>query len=186
MKKSFKKNKYYKTKQIIARVDKNGKILGPIEKWEAHRKGILHRALTIALVYKNSFVIQHRKHPAFDGVFDITSSSHQLFENGKLQDTLEASFATLKREWNITKKDLIGNPKNLGFVYYKAKDSKSEFTEHEICDILIVKVKKIPTPNLDFAYGFSLVKREELSDKNSRIYQNLAPWVIKTIEEKLI
>ncbi|MEK9178494.1 MAG: hypothetical protein AAB801_01805 [Patescibacteria group bacterium] len=174
---------YYKQTQIIARVDKTGKVLGKVEKWEAHKKGVLHKGLTIALSYKGQFIIQHRKHPAFDGVFDITSSSHQLFVRGKLQTSLEAVYECLKREWDLTKKDFLTTPKNLGSIYYKAKDSKSIYTEHEICDILVARVKKIPTPNYDFAYGFSLLSKEELSNKNSRIYEGLAPWVKKAIEE---
>jgi len=168
---------YYLKEQIIAKVDRKCNIIGKIEKWEAHRLGILHRGLTVAVFFEKYLIMQHRKHPAFDGVFDITSSSHQLFINEKLQDTIDATYDTLERELSITKSDLISKPENLGFVYYKAKDPKSEFTEHEIDDVLIVKVKKIPNPNLDYAYGLSFVKRNELSNTKSKIYTNLAPWV---------
>jgi len=179
-------NSYYTQKQIIAKVDKKGNIIGKIEKWEAHKKGVLHKALTVALIYKDSLIIQHRKHVAFDGVFDITSSSHQLFIDDKLQSTLEAAYDCLKREWNINKSDLKYTPKNLGAVYYKAKDKKSIYIEHEYCEILIAEVKKLPTPNFDFAYGFSLIKREDLKNEKSRIYENLAPWVIATIKQELL
>ena len=167
---------YYKQKQIIARVDKKGEVIGQIEKWEAHKKGILHKALTVALLYKGQYIVQHRKHLAFDGVFDVTSSSHQLFKNGDLQTTEEAAYECLKREWNLDKKGL-GEIKNLGAIYYKAKDPKSIYTEHEICEILITEVKDKPIPNLDFAYGFLLASKQELQNKN------LAPWVKKMIEE---
>ena len=179
-------NKYYKTKQIIAKSNKAGDVIGGIEKWEAHRRGILHKALTVALVYKNNFIIQHRKHPAFDGVLDMTSSSHQLFINGKFQSTIEATYETLKREWNIMPDDLVDKPKNNGAIYYKAKDPKSEFTEHEICDILIARVKSLPMPNFEFAYGFSIVTKEEIVNKKGRIYQQLAPWVKKAIAENFL
>ncbi len=179
-------NKYYKQKQIIARVNKKGEIIGRIEKWEAHKKGILHKALTVSLIYKDHYVIQHRKHIAFDGVFDITISSHQLYINDKLQSTIEAGLDCLQREWNLTAKDFIGKPKILGAVYYKAKDEKSIFTEHEVCDMVEVKLKRLPQPNFDFAYGYSLVKKEELLNKNSRIYENLAPWVKVAIAKKMI
>ncbi len=177
---------YYAEEQMIARVDRKGNIIGRIEKWETHRLGILHRGLTVAVCYEDYLIMQHRKHPAFDGVFDITSSSHPLFINGRLQDTIDATYDTLERELSITKSDLISKPKNLGFVYYKAKDPKSEFTEHEIDDVLIVKVKKIPNPNLDYAYGLSLVKRNELSNTKSRIYTNLAPWVKVMIAKNML
>jgi isopentenyldiphosphate isomerase len=175
---------YYKQKQMIARVDRNGKVIGKIDKWEAHKKGILHKALTVTLIYKDYYILQHRKHPAFNGIFDLTSSSHQLFIDNKLQTTLEAASICLKREWNLTEKDFLTKPKILGTVYYKAKDQKSIYSEHEMCDIVEVKLNKLTMPNLDFAYGFSLVTRDELTDKKSRTYQNLAPWVLKAIKEK--
>lgn len=175
-------NNYYKVKQIIARVDKQGKVIGEIEKWEAHKKGILHKALTVALIYKGQYVIQERKHPAFDGIYDITSSSHQIFVNGKLQTTITATYECLKREWNIEKKE-ISNLKNLGSIYYKAKDPESIYTEHEICEILVAKLNVEPKPNLDFAYGFLMAGKKELENKNSKIYKKLAPWVKVMIEE---
>lgn len=175
-------NSYYKKKQIIAKVDNDGKVIGKIEKWEAHRRGILHKALTIALIYKGQFVVQRRHHPAFDKVLDVTSSSHQLFINGKLQTTEEAVYECLKREWNLEKSDLT-KLKNLGSIYYQAKDPKSIYTEHEVCEILVAEVNIEPKPNLDFAYGFSIVDKQELQNKKSRTYENLAPWVKTMIEE---
>lgn len=175
-------NDYYKKKQIIARVDENGKVIGEIEKWEAHKNGILHKALTITLIYKGQFVIQKRKHPAFDGVYDITSSSHQLIIDGKLQSTEEATYDCLKREWGLEKNE-VSKLKNLGSIYYKARDPKSEFTEHEICEILIAEVNIKPQPNLDFAYESLLIDKQKILNTNSDIYKNLAPWVKKMIEE---
>lgn len=177
---------YYKTQQMIAKVNREGSVIGKIEKWEAHKKGILHRGFTVIVLYENYLIMQHRKHPAFDGTFDITISSHQLFINGKLQETMDATHEALKRELNIEKNDLISKPEHLGFVYYKAKDPKSEFTEHEMDDILIVKVKKMPVPNYDFSYGLSLVKKTELLNKKSRIYNNLSPWVKIMISKTLL
>lgn len=175
-------NSYYKKPQIIARVDRDGNVIGKIDKWEAHEKGILHKALTISLIYKNQFVVQHRRHPAFDGILDITSSSHQLFIDNKLQPTIETAYDCLKREWNLDRDDL-GEIKNLGFIYYKAKDPKSIYTEHEVCEILVAEVNIEPKPNLDFAYGFSLMNKQELQNKKSEIYKKLAPWVKVIIEE---
>jgi len=176
---------YYTQKQMIVRCDKKGNIIGQIEKWEAHRKGILHRAFTVLIVHKNKMVLQHRKHLAFDGVFDATISSHQIFKNGKLQTTEEAVYQTLTREWLLEKKD-VTSYKNSGPVYYKARDPKSEFTEHEMCEIVTIKTKILPPPNFDFAYGYSLVTKDELLNKKSRTYSLLAPWVLKMIEEKKI
>lgn len=179
------RNSYYNKKITIARCDRKGAILGPIERWEAHEKGILHRAFTVTIFYKGKLLVQHRKHPVFDGVFDISSSSHQIFTNNKLQDTLEASMECLKREWGLLENEVF-KLKDLGTIYYKAKDKFSIYTEHEICNIVICEVKKLPIINLDVSYGYSLLSKQELSNKNSLIYHNLAPWVKTAItEEKL-
>ncbi len=177
---------YYKKRITIATCDKKGKITGEIERWEAHEKGILHRAFTVALFYKDQLIVQHRKHPVFDGVLDVTSSSHQTYTNGIFQDTVEATYATLEREWNLGSKDLIGSPKDLGWIYYKAKDKYSIYWEHEVCNIVTVKVKELPNPVLDVAYGMSLASKEELSNKNSQLHNNLAPWVKVMQRENLL
>jgi len=174
---------YYKQKQFIAKIDRKGNIIGKIEKWEAHRKGVLHKALTVAIIYKGQYILQHRKHPAFDGVLDLTSSSHQIYINNKLQTTEEATYECLKREWGLSKKDFIGKLRNDGAIYYKARDLKSGFTEHEVCEMLTIKIKKLPTPDFDYAYGFSLVTKKQLLDKRGRIYGSLAPWVKKMLHK---
>ena len=173
-------------KQIIGRTDRKGDVIGEVERWEAHKKGILHRAFSAALIYRGKYILQHRKHAAFDGVFDITSSSHQLYSNGKLQDTIQAAKNCLFREWKINESDILGEFKHKGAIYYKAHDPKSVYTEHEICDIVEVNVKKIPEPNYEFAYGSSLASKEELANKKSRIYASLAPWTKVAIKQNLI
>lgn len=175
-------NKHYERKLILARCDKSGKILGPVERWEAHEKGILHRAFSVVIIYQDKLLVQHRRHPVFDGVFDVTCSSHQIYEKGKLQDTIEATLDCLKREWGLAKNNVF-DLKDNGTIYYKAKDKFSIYTEHEVCNVVTCEVKNLPKPNMEVSYGYSLVSMEELKNKNSRIYQNLAPWVKVMIED---
>ena len=177
---------YYKQKQMIATCDKKGNVTGEIEKWEAHMKGILHRAFTVAIIHDGKILLQHRKHPAFGGVLDATISSHQLMVNGKLDDTIESTLKTLEREWNITKKDLVNPIRNDGHVYYKAYDKFSDFIEHEVCDILVAEIKTLKEPNFEFAYGYSLVTKKELHDTSTLLYQTLAPWVKVMIKKGLL
>lgn len=177
---------YYKQKIIIAKCDKKGNILGPIERWEAHEEGILHRAFTVAIFYKGKLLVQHRKHPVFDSVFDVTASSHQIFDGKNLQDTIEATHLCLKREWNILSKDLKTIPKDLGTIYYKAKDKFSIYVEHEICNVVVCEVNRLPEINFEVSYGYSLASIQELSNSTSRLHQNLAPWVKVMIDQKLL
>ncbi|MFA5770021.1 MAG: hypothetical protein WC894_00820 [Patescibacteria group bacterium] len=162
---------YYKKELFLAQVDKEDNILGKIERWKAHKEGILHRGFTAVLTYKNNIVLQHRKHLAFDGYFDLTFSSHQIYINEKLQTDIEAIKETLKREWSIDQTGLTGELKYLGKFYYKAKDPNSIFTEHEIDYIYQAELKKLPTPNPDFAYGFELIDKQKIEN------YKIAPWV---------
>lgn len=177
---------YYKQKIMIARCNKKGQILGEIERWEAHEKGILHRAFTVAIMHKGEIVLQHRKHPVFDGVIDVTSSSHQIYKDGILQDTIEATYNCLEREWGINKKNLSKQPEDMGWVYYKAKDKFSKYTEHELCNVVVCEISKLPTPNFEVSYGYSIASSKEIKKTSSRLYQNLAPWVKAMIREKMI
>lgn len=167
---------YYKRELFLAQVDKEDNIIGKIERWKAHKEGILHRGFTTILTYQNNIVLQHRKHLAFDGFFDLTFSSHQIYINNKLQTDLEAINETLKREWNIDKAELASKLKYLGKFYYKANDPNSVFTEHEIDYIYQTELKKLPTPNSDFAYGCELINKSQI--RNFK----LAPWVEEIIK----
>lgn len=180
---------YYKKEQFIAAVDKKGNILGPVEKWEAHKKGMLHKAFSATLVYKDMYILQHRKHPVFDGVFDLSCSSHQLMKNlsadmkkWKLEPDTDAVLKTLKREWKIDQSYISGKIQNIGVTYYKSKDEGSKYIEHELCDQFLIKLKKLPAIHFDYSYGYSLVTEKELKNKRSRIWKNLAPWSKKAVE----
>ena len=172
-------------KQMIAACDKKGNITGEIERWVAHEKGILHRAFTLVILYKSFYILQHRKHPLFDGTFDATSSSHQLMSHGKLESTIESATRCLFREWKIDKKN-VGKFRVGSQVYYKARDPKSIYTEHEICDVVEVTVKKLPEVNLEVAYGFSLLTKRELYNKKNLIYPLLDPWVKVMLSKGLL
>ncbi len=172
---------YYSQKQFVAKVDNNDHILGKIERWEVHQKAILHRGFTMILMYKKQYLLQHRKHPAFDGYYDLTFSSHQIYKNSKLQDDWSAIYDSLKREWNLDKKDLLAQPKYLGNIYYKAKDPKSIYTEHEIDHIYKAEIKSLPSPNLEFCYGFSLVKKDGIIS-----HKSLAPWVKVMVKSEVL
>jgi len=172
---------YYQKIQYLTQVDKNDNILGKIEKWRAHKNNILHRGYTTILYYKNKIILQRRNHPIFDKVFDLSFSSHQVYINDKLQDNILAIYDGLKREWNLNKNDLIQSPEFITKFYYQAKDPSSEYAEHEIDYIYIVNLKTIPKPNLTYAYGIELINSSEIK-KLSKLFPNLAPWVIKEID----
>lgn len=167
---------YYSRKIHIPKVDKNDKILGSIERWEAHEKGILHRAFTVGLIIKGKLLLQHRRHPVFDGVFDLTCSSHPTMEANKVQNTTEAVLETLAREWGVSSSKII-NLTHKGSILYSAVDKQSIYREHEVCHLYIGEVKQLPKINYEFSYGYSLVSIDRLSDKKFPLVNTFAPWV---------
>lgn len=168
---------YYKKKLYLAQVDKKDQIIGEIERWQAHKKGVLHRGLTVALFFKGKVILQQRKHPVFDSCFDLTCSSHPYFIGQKIQTNLEAVYETLKREWSFKEQDLLSKPEERGAIIYQAKDPKSSFVEHEFLHFFVGRVTRLPSFNPQFAYGVSLLEKERIKD--SRL--PLAPWVKKLI-----
>src|SRR3990167_1728773 len=92
---------YLQQSQTIIRVDEKGNAIGEIDKWEAHKKGILHKGFSVALFHKDQILLQLRKHPVFDKVVDVTASSHPLVIDGKNQPEEEAVHNCLVREWNV-------------------------------------------------------------------------------------
>lgn len=186
---------YYQKKFYLAQVDRNDQLIGPVERWQAHEKGILHRGFTVILTYNNQLLLQQRKHPVFDKKYDLSFSSHPIFVAGQLEPMEEAIFRTLKREWNLNGTDLNRSDlksglktglKYLDKIYYRAADPKSKFVEHEIDHIYLAEINKLPQPNLDFAYGYKLINQKNLPSKIYDLGSKLAPWVKKIVGTKTI
>lgn len=174
---------YYKQKIYIPCVNEQDEILGGIERWEAHEKGILHRGFTVAVLYKGAVICQHRKHPVFGGVIDMTASSHPTYGEGQAQDMVEAIRNTLAREWNMSDSYLTKQPTYAGKTRYSSFDGK--YTEHEVCHYYIAETDSMPEVNTDFAYGFSLMTLDELRDTKLPITASLAPWVVSAIKDSI-
>ncbi len=164
---------YYNKKLFLAEVDSEDRFVKKVERWETHKKGICHRGFTAILIYKNQVILQHRKHPAFDGFYDLSFSSHPVFRGKKLQSMKEAIINTLKREWNLSQNNFKDDFVFLDKFYYKATDPKSGYIEHEVNYIYVVYINKLPKVNPVFAYGYELAPISNL---------NLAPWVNQIIK----
>lgn len=176
---------YYKRELFIPQVNENDDIVGKIERWEAHTKGILHRGFTVGLLYQRQMICQHRKHPVFDGFIDLTASSHQVYEDDVLQDAETAVLNCLEREWHVTKSDLTSDIALQGKVVYDS--IHGDYIEHEVCHLYIASVKHIPEPNFEFAYGFSVIPIDQLIDYESNpALRGLAPWVLEMIMKDLL
>lgn len=176
---------YYQQEIFIPHVDENDTYLEPVERWKAHREGILHRAFTVAVFLGDRIICQHRKHPVFDDVFDLTASSHPKVLNNIPQSIEDAIQETLQREWLLAPSS-IRNLRMSGFALYDDPDPKSEYREHEYCYLYTAHVDSLPTVQLEMAYGFSLLTTSELKDSSRSLYPALAPWVVAFLEKGLM
>jgi isopentenyl-diphosphate delta-isomerase len=138
-------NDYYDQQILIPNVDEQDTFLAPVERWEAHEKGILHRAFTVGLLYQDTFICQHRKHPVFGKWFDLSASSHpQVFEDGTIQANEDAVYKTLEREWHMQAEQVKGLH-NRGHVIYTAHDPNSRYIEHEYCHFFVATIDELPS-----------------------------------------
>jgi isopentenyldiphosphate isomerase len=175
-------NTYYDQKLFLAGVDKEDMILRPVERWEAHKDGILHRGFTVIMEVHGKYILQHRKNPVFDNTWDLSFSSHQIYENNILIPDNDAIERSLKREWNVNPDMVVAPPRLLGKVYYKAKDPKSIYMEHEIDYIYFLELKEQPSINTDYCYGYELI--EGSLGLNTRLSEyTLSPWVRTILQE---
>lgn len=174
---------YYDEQQNIIAVDENDKVIGPVEKWEAHKQGVLHRAFTVSLRFDDMWVVQHRKHPVFDSVLDVTCSSHPLFTKHNTFEEMEGVVVdTMVREWNLGDYDFNNiTLEHGGKVRYQADDSMSDYKENEVCHVFVATLRSKPEINSSFAYGMSLVPEKVLFDKRNPLKSSFAPWVTPMI-----
>jgi isopentenyldiphosphate isomerase len=174
---------YYHKELYLAAVDRNDTIIGKVERWKAHREGILHRGFTAILTIGEMVLLQHRKHLAFDDTWDLTFSSHQIYDGDAYQSDKHAIRSALTREWNLKQAIETIIPIHLGSVYYEEKDRKSVYTEHEVDHIYRVELSAIPENNPDFAYGHDMLRIEDVKKGIIPSSYQLCPWVKKLLTE---
>ena len=176
---------YYSQEFFIPQVNEQDEIIGKVERWKAHKEGILHRGYTIGLLYNDQMICQHRKHPVFDGFLDLTASSHQIYDGEELMDITKSLLWCLEREWNLKKEDLTKDFSLAGKVVYESKHE--EYIEHEVCHLYLSETKTLPVFSPEYAYGVSLIPLEQLNNPSKNaVLAGLAPWVTPMIEQGLL
>jgi len=136
-------------------VDKENKAIGTMEKMEAHKKGLLHRAFSVFILNsKNEVLLQRR---AFDkyhsgGLWANTCCSHPR----KNETILLAANRRLFEEMGIECK----LSKAFEFIYKAKLDNN--LTEHEHDTVFIGICDNLPEINLDEVCDFTYVSINDL------------------------
>ena len=158
-------------------VDSNDRMIGSMEKYEAHEKGLLHRAFSVFLFNdQDELLLQQRALSKYHcgGLWTNSCCSHQ-----RLGETnVEAAKRRLMEELGITAMDLQDT---FSFVY-KAKFDNG-LTEHEFDYVLFGKFNGTPEFNEEEVAETKYLNRQEIQDAIQQAPQQFTPW-FKLIYER--
>lgn len=142
-----------KTEVIL--VDNKDKPIGRIEKLEAHKKGLLHRALSVFIFNsEGKMLIQKRALEKYHtpGLWSNTACSHPMIG----EETIDAARRRLKEEMGLTTdltfsfsflykahfdNGLIEN--ELDHVYLGFSDDKPSIDSQEVCDYKYIQTEEL-------------------------------------------
>ena len=162
----------------VVLVDENDQVLGTMEKLEAHRKGLLHRAFSI-LVFnsRGELLIQrradHKYHSA--GLWSNTCCSHP-----RPDESIEsAAHRRLLEEMGFD----CSLTKAFQFIY-KAKLTP-ELYEHELDHVLIGIYDGSPFFNKEEVSDYKFVSVEELTSSLKKHPERYTFWFKEIIEKYL-
>ncbi|MFT5244118.1 MAG: isopentenyl-diphosphate delta-isomerase [Psychroserpens sp.] len=123
--------------EMVVLVDENDQDIGEMEKMEAHRKGVLHRAFSVFLFNnEGELLLQQRAFSKYHsgGLWTNTCCSHP--RSGEAP--LEAAKRRLMEEMGFTLDDL--DPQ-FTFIYNRKLDN--ELTEHELDHVIFGRYNKV-------------------------------------------
>lgn len=165
------------TQENVILVDSNDNMIGSMEKYEAHEKGLLHRAFSVFLFNdQDELLLQQRALSKYHcgGLWTNSCCSHQ-----RLGETnVEAAKRRLMEELGITAMDLQDT---FSFVY-KAKFDNG-LTEHEFDYVLFGKFNGTPEFNEEEVAETKYLNRQKIQDAIQQAPQQFTPW-FKLIYER--
>lgn len=158
-------------------VDENDQETGTIEKIEAHRKALLHRAVSVFIFNsKNQLLLQKRANHKYHspGLWTNTACTHPF----PGEDTVAAAQRRLMQEMGLD----ASLKKVFDFIYKAALDN--ELTEHEFDHVFIGVSDNMPKPNPDEVMDYKLIDPEVLLQdirKNPHLYTYWFKMIVERV-----
>lgn len=156
-------------------VDDNDNQIGLMAKTEAHKKALLHRAISVFIFNsEGEWLLQRRAFSKYHsaGLWTNTCCTHPL-PNENNQD---AANRRLKEEMGMH-----GSLKELfSFTYKETLDN--ELTEHELDHVFVGITDLIPTINTDEVAEFKYIKHDSLTLDIKNNPSHYTVWFKKIIE----
>ncbi len=157
------------TEEFVILVDETDKEIGLMEKMEAHRKGVLHRAFSICLFNsKSQMLIQRRSLGKYHspGLWTNTCCSHPR----KGETTIEAAHRRLEEEMGIAA-DL---EKAFSFVYKTRLEH--DLIEHEYDHVFIGRFDGEPSINSSEVQEWKYMDIKEILSEIKRFPELWTEW----------
>jgi len=161
--------------EMLIVVDENDREIGQMEKMEAHRKGVLHRAISVCLFDDaNRWLIQRRALTKYHcpGLYANSCCSHP--RSG--ESTIDAASRRVYEE--------LGAHSALSFhssFMYKA-DVGGGLTEHEYDHLFVGRCTTSPQPNPEEVDALFWWTTEEIEEKLRTTPEIFAPWFPLIVE----
>ena len=162
-------------------VNESDEVLGTMEKMEAHRKGVLHRAFSVFLFNDNGELLIHQRAKSkyhSPGLWTNTCCSHQRIDESNIQ----AGKRRLMEELGI-KADL----KDSFHIIYRAELDQG-LTEHELDHVLLGTFNGEAIPNPEEVESWKYVDLESLQSDiqvNPSQYTEWFKLLLPQVIEKL-
>jgi isopentenyl-diphosphate delta-isomerase len=139
----------------VITVDHNDEILGYMEKLEAHKKGVLHRAISVFILNsKGEWLLQQRGEDKYHSgsLWSNATCTHPF----KGESNLEAAHRRLQEEMGLQTK----LSKLFSFQYRVSLDNK--LIEHELDHVFVGYTDEIPKINREEVSSFRYISPENL------------------------
>jgi len=163
------------TKEFVILVDRNDNELGKMEKIEAHKKALLHRAISVFIVNsRGEWLLQRRALHKYhsNGLWTNTCCSHPypgetsiVAANRRLAEEMGME-VKLKELFNFTYKEELDN----------------ELTEYELDHVFLGISDDIPKINTNEVVDWKYIKYYDLKTDLENNPENYTVWFRKIVE----
>lgn len=154
---------------MVILVNENDQSVGSMEKMEAHRKGLLHRAFSVFLFNsKGDLLLQQRAIDKYHsgGLWTNTCCSHPFPE----EDVTDAAHRRLQEEMGM---DV---PLRFLFKFHYKAPFENGLTEHEIDHVFIGYSDKRPVINPEEVAGYKYMDMETIRQEIEHKPEKYTAW----------
>jgi isopentenyl-diphosphate Delta-isomerase len=155
--------------EFVILVDEHDNELGLMEKMEAHRKGVLHRAFSVFVFNdKGQFLLQQRAFSKYHsgGLWTNTCCSHPR----KGESVLEAAHRRLNEEMGFS----CALKEQFSFIYNRKLDN--ELTEHELDHVVFGTFNDAPILNPDEVADYTYIDKDTLIKEVQEHPEQYTEW----------